>query len=100
MFHFTFSHILTSTRRRASRVHVSVLIYLNRFFRLFSLPEIQYNHISAAGVIPTVSVLFEFILFNHGNKSISTGRSDWLFVHVLGSIGFCVDSDDMSGGRG
>lgn len=67
-------------------------------FRVAALSEIQHYHIFAIGPVPAVSILFEFIFFDHGTESIHSRHTNKLFIHILGTIGFCVDGDHMSRG--
>lgn len=60
--------------------------------------EIFRTFISSTRALPTVQILLKFIFFNHGTKSIHSRRTSQLFVHILGTIGFRADGDNMSRG--
>lgn len=57
----------------------------------YSKPEIQYYYISSNGTVSAIQVFLESILPDNGIISIYTGHKNRIFVHVLGTFGFCFN---------
>lgn len=48
-------------------ISIGFIVVLFLFFSPYRFTEIQHNHVSTAGVVSTISILFKFILFDYGH---------------------------------